>query len=195
MTIDTVKLDVSLTYIRRMAEGLDPVTNRPAEEDSVINNPNVIRCMYFVQDVLEAVKEQGGYIGTKRKKGKVPFPFEILKEYRYENDKSISYIMSQIRDMVDDPNVKMISYKPITDWFKAAGYLAEQLDVRTGKKATVSTEEGKKLGIYMEERRSVRGDTYNVVVYDRNAQEFLIKNMEAILNGEVIEGCGEEKLL
>ena len=34
--------------------------NKPTEEDSVLNNPNVIRCMYFVKEVLTAVKENSG---------------------------------------------------------------------------------------------------------------------------------------
>ena len=185
--IDMAKLDTAISYIKRMAEGNHPVTNRPAEDDSVINNPNVIRCMYFIQEVLEQVKSNNGVIVTKKKKGRLPFPFEVLKEYRYEKDKSISHIISQIGELVDNPEVKMISYKPITDWLKSADYLGEKIDMLSGKKTTIPTTKGEQLGIYMEERISMRGDSYQVVMYNKRAQEFLVENLEAILNGEIIE--------
>lgn len=34
--------------MRRMAEGNNPITNQPAEGDSVINDANVVRCLYYV---------------------------------------------------------------------------------------------------------------------------------------------------
>lgn len=190
-TIDMTKIDTAISYIKRMAEGNHPVTNKPAEGDSVINNPNVIRCMYFIQSVLEEVKANDGVMGGKRKKGKLPFPFKVLKEYRYEKDKSISHIIKQIGSLIDNPEVKMISYKPITDWLKSSDYLNEHMDMVSGKKNTVPTEKGMRLGIYLEERTSLRGDCYQVVVYNKEAQEFLIKNLEAILNGEIIQNDEE----
>ena len=192
--IDMAKLDTAISYIKRMAEGNHPVTNRPAEDDSVINNPNVIRCMYFIQEVLEQVKSNNGVIVTKKKKGRLPFPFEVLKEYRYEKDKSISHIISQIGELVDNPEVKMISYKPITDWLKSADYLGEKIDMLSGKKSTIPTAKGEQLGIYMEERISMRGDSYQVVMYNKRAQEFLVENLEAILNGEIIEDEKEKDI-
>ena len=192
--IDMAKLDTAISYIKRMAEGNHPVTNRPAEDDSVINNPNVIRCMYFIQEVLEQVKSNNGVIVTKKKKGRLPFPFEVLKEYRYEKDKSISHIISQIGELVDNSEVKMISYKPITDWLKSADYLGEKIDMLSGKKTTIPTAKGEQLGIYMEERISMRGDSYQVVMYNKRAQEFLVENLEAILNGEIIEDEKEKDI-
>lgn len=185
--IDLMKLDTAITYIKRIAEGNDPVTNKPTENDSTLNNPNIIRCMYFVQEVLELLRDNGGMIESRKKSAKEPFPYQVLDNYVYEKDKSISFIMSQIKEMINNPDVKMISYRPITDWLKAAGYLDEKVDLRTGKKISVSTEKGAQLGIYMEDRTSMRGDTYQVVMYDRRAQEFLINNMEAIVNGEVVD--------
>ena len=68
MDIDIKKLDTAILYLQRIAEGNNPVNNMPAEEDSVLNNPNVIRCMYFVKEVLEEVKRNDGFIGKKPKK-------------------------------------------------------------------------------------------------------------------------------
>ena len=75
MQIDMQKLEVAMKYIERIADGKNPVNNKPTEEDSVLNNPNVIRCMYFVKEVLTAVKENDGMIGGRTSKpSKSPFP-------------------------------------------------------------------------------------------------------------------------
>ena len=55
----TKKLEIAILYLQRITEGRNPVNNMPVDEDSVINNPNVVRCMSFIKEVLE------GYIGGK----------------------------------------------------------------------------------------------------------------------------------
>ncbi|MBE5955123.1 MAG: hypothetical protein E7253_01585 [Lachnospiraceae bacterium] len=95
--------------------------------------------------------------------------------------------MNQIRDMVDNPNIKMIGYRCVTDWLKVSGCLKEDIDIYTGKKVTKVTEKGKKLGIYEEERTSQRGDVYLVIMYNRQSQEFLAENIEKIINGEIVD--------
>ncbi len=76
---DMTKLDVAIKYVERIAEGLHPVNNLPVEQDEVLNNPNVIRCMYFVKEILEEVRRNDGVICGKRdKKGEVLFPQETL---------------------------------------------------------------------------------------------------------------------
>ena len=70
MDIDAKKLDIAILYLQRIADGNNPVNNMPAGEDSVLNNPNVIRCMYFVKEVLEEVKRNDGVIGRKTRKSK-----------------------------------------------------------------------------------------------------------------------------
>ena len=40
--VEMKKLETAITYLQRMAEGNNPIYNLPAEDDSVIYNPNVI---------------------------------------------------------------------------------------------------------------------------------------------------------
>ena len=48
------------------------------------------------------------------------------------------------------------------------------------------TEKGQALGIYTEVR-TYGANSYVTVIYNRQAQEFLVENFEAIVNGEVVE--------
>ena len=61
-TIDMKKLDIAIVYLQRITDGKNPVNNLPADEEDVLNDPNVIRCMYFVKEVLEEVKRNDGSI-------------------------------------------------------------------------------------------------------------------------------------
>lgn len=63
--VDTKKLETAILYLQRITEGRNPVNNMPADEDSVIHNPNVVRCMLFMKEILEEVKRNDGYIGRK----------------------------------------------------------------------------------------------------------------------------------
>ena len=58
-SVDMKKLETAIVYLQRIADGNNPINNLPAEEDSVLNNPNVIRCMFFVKEVLEEVEPEG----------------------------------------------------------------------------------------------------------------------------------------
>lgn len=136
--IDLVKLDTAILYVQRIAEGYNPVTNEEADEDTVLNHPHVIRCMYFVKNVLEEVRRNDG---------------------------------------------KMVTTKQRT---KKAGYLTEAYYAEVKKVSTMPTEKGKELGIYTEVRM-FSTHAYLSVIYNQNAQEFIVKNLEAIVNGEVAE--------
>ena len=65
---DRAKLEVAIKYVERIADGCNPVNNVPLENDSVLNNPNIIRCMYFIKEVLEEVQINGGTVGGKQGK-------------------------------------------------------------------------------------------------------------------------------
>ena len=57
---DSIKLEKAVEYVKRMAEGKNPVNNEMVEEDSVINNPNVVSCQfcgrYFIPKTRKVTK-------------------------------------------------------------------------------------------------------------------------------------------
>lgn len=187
--IDKKKLETAILYLQRIADGKNPVNNMPAEEDTILNNPNVIRCMFFVKEILEEVKRNGGFIGGKPKKSaKEDFPLEALKHFVYREDKTISRFIEQVNEAVDDTVYQKLSYRPISQWLKLNGFLAEEYSQEYHKTMTVSTERGTGIGIRSEKQTNAQGVGYIRIIYGKQAQEFLVQNMEMILNGEVSEG-------
>ena len=186
-TFDMQKLMTSITYLDRIADGKNPVNNTPVPDDSILNDPNIIRCMFFVKEVLEAVKRNSGVVGGKNKEpAKMDFPFDVLSAFEYKEDKPITKLVDQFNEMVDVNIYKKLTYKPIRDWLKAKEYLEEQYFEKYHKNILIPTEKGKKLGIVSEERISITRPDYIVLIYTKPAQEFIVNNIENILNGEVV---------
>ena len=178
---DLTKLDVAIKYVERIAEGLNPVNNLPVENDEVLNNPNVIRCMYFVKEILEEVRRNDGVIGGRKdKKGEIMFPIETLDLFQYQEDKTITHVLKQIYAPVEELNVKKISAMKINAWMKEGGYLEDEVGAGTGKNSKIPTEKGKLLGLYVIEKE-YNGRSYQAVMYDKNAQEFLVEQLREML--------------
>ena len=184
--VDTKKLEIAIQYLQRITEGHNPVNNIPVDDDSVIKNPNVVRCMLFIKEILEELKRNDGYIGrrprTNRDSSKQEYPLEALKEFRYSGDKSITRLVDQINNLADMTVYQRITYIPITAWLKQNGYLGEEQTEENGKKRTVVTDKGRETGIKSELRRNAKDQEYVYITYGRTAQEFIVSNMDKILS-------------
>ena len=171
---DQTKLDVAIKYVERLADGCNPVNNVPLENEDILNNPNIIRCMYFIKDVLEEVRRNGGVIGGKAGKASaLPFPIEVLDEFTYTEDKSITHVLNQIYEPIADMNVKKVSVTKVTAALKEEGYLLDEPNPETGKTRKIPSAKGKQLGIYLVERE-YNGRMYESVTYNKNAQEYVV---------------------
>ena len=179
------KLGVAIEYIRRMAAGNNPVNNQPVSEDTVLNDINVVRCLYYVAEVLQMVQEGELKQNTSRKGSKkTEFPYEELKEFKFECNKSITHVIKQINDLVDTKIYKRITIKTVKESLITRGFLIEKLDEGTGKKRTCVTDDGRKLGIYVEQRISFNGSEYSALMYDANAQRYIVDNLKEMINGK-----------
>ena len=185
--VDIKKLETAIMYLQRITEGHNPVNNMPVDEDSIINNPNVVRCMSFIKDVLETLKQNDGYIGRKprKSKGNKPaLPLECLKDFEYNGDKSITKFVEQICGLYDVSEYARLTYEPITKWLKQNGYLYEKYDNEFGKKVTEPTDKGNKIGIKSERRKNSEGQGYIYITYNQKAQELIVQNMKHIISQE-----------
>ena len=74
--------------------------------------------------------------------------------------------------------MRKISHRDLTNWLLSIGMLFEHssLDGKTSKRPT---EQGSNIGISTEVRTGQIGE-YTVVVYNKEAQTFIVDNLEAI---------------
>ena len=170
-------------YLDKLAKGIDPLTGREVPQDDVINKVRISRCLNYVSDVLRQVIENGGVIGAPAKKGELaPYalPFEARGRYAFGDwPLSASQIAQRLNELVDLEAMQKLKTTSITKFLLQSGLLFEE-EGPGGSKNKRPTEAGWKLGIATQQRSGQNGD-YTAVVYDRQAQQFILDNLDAII--------------
>lgn len=186
-TYDLKRLEVAIQYVRRMSEGRNPVTNKPAHNNEVLTNINVHRCLKFIDEVLTDVHNSGGSVGMSAQRTRAPkpsaseaFPYETLQQYRYLQDQQISYFLKQLEEYLPEGEKMPVSSTTITLWLRENGYLEKKAINDTGKENSVPTRKGEELGLYSE-KAGLYPNEYYRVFYNEDAQRFILRNFRKIL--------------
>lgn len=169
-------------YMDKLANGINPLDDSTLSENDIVNNVRISRCLFYVSDILRQVIEKGGTV-TKKRTPQEDFniSFEDIQKFPFSDTPvTVSEIAKRINAINPNENMKKISYKHITDWLISVGMLRSE-EMPEGKTVKRPTESGSNLGIATELRNGMRGD-YTVVVYNRNAQQFIMDNMDSIID-------------
>ena len=170
-------------YLDKLAKGIDPLTGREVPENDIINNVRISRCLFYVSDVLRQVIENGGVIGAPAKRGELaPYAltFEARSRYAFGDwPLRVSQIAQRLNELVDLSTMQKLKTTSITKFLLQSGLLFEE-EGPSGKKSKCPTEAGWKLGISTQQRSGQNGD-YTAVVYDQQAQQFILDNLDAII--------------
>lgn len=179
------KIERAKMYMDKLANGINPVDDSVAPDEDIINNVRLSRCFFFVSDVLRQVIENGGTKPVDRKQKKLPLsvPFEARSRFEYsERPITASEIAKRVNMLVDTENMKKLGYSGILTWLTEIGMM-ESATTAEGKHTKRPTEAGMDCGISVEERTGSNGP-YQVVVYNSEAQHFIMDNLDAILAAE-----------
>lgn len=170
-------------YLDKLAKGINPLTDQEVPENDIINNVRISRCLFYVSDVLRQVIENGGVIGAPAKRGELaPYalPFEKRGRYPFGDwPLSASQIAQRLNELVDLETMQKLKITSITKFLLQSGLLFEE-EGPGGNKNKRPTEAGRKLGISTAQRTGQNGE-YTAVIYDRQAQQFILDNLDAII--------------
>ena len=170
-------------YLDKLAKGIDPLTGQEVPEDDIINNVRISRCLFYVSDVLRQVIENGGIqIARVRPGDKAPFalPFEERARYQLIDwPVGVSIITQRLNELVDLDSMQKLKTTSITKFLLQSGLLFEEVGPG-GSKNKRPTEAGRQLGISTAQRMGQNGE-YTAVVYSREAQQFILDNLDAII--------------
>ncbi len=163
-------------YIDKMANGKNPITDEDADDNDIINNVRVSRCLFYVSGILEKVIANGGEVGVKIKTKK---PFYInpkeLEKYQYsEIPLSLSEIAKIINALSSSVDMKKLTYSNLAELLSSHGYLEEYV-THYGRTRKRPTEQGLRSGIIYDKRVGVDGNPYEVIVYDTYAQKIVVQ--------------------
>ena len=166
-------------YLDKLAQGIDPISGREVQEDSVLNNVRLARCFFYVSGLLEQMIANGGEIGVKHR---IPFtiaPEQLRKVQPSRDPVRVSQLVEMISAAVDNPQMKKLSTTVITNWLLEKGFLEKQTDPE-GKTKRMPTRNGMMIGLSSEPRVGPNGE-YRAVFYSTAAQQFVLDNLIAIL--------------
>ena len=162
---DKEKLAIAQDWVRKLANGINPINGSIIKEDDV------------VADILGKRAERKFRSNQLRNISFVASAVQKEK-YNYVDGISISAFIREIERIIPE-NMQSLNYKSILEWLIQKGYIVENEVDETGHAFKIPTEKGKRIGIYTEKRERT-GGYYIVTLYNRNAQRYLLDNLEEI---------------
>ena len=175
-------LERAKMYMEKLANGINPIDGSVIPDEDVVNNVRLSRCFFYVADVLRQVIDNGGVAAQKKAK-KEPFAFPVEKRNDFafsDAPLTISEIVKNINELLADENMTKLTTPMVTDWLVSINILFNEMNAE-GKTVKRPSPQGLPLGVGVDNRTSLNGP-YSVVVYDREAQHFIIDNLDAALD-------------
>lgn len=161
-------------YVKSLANGINPLNGETIPDEDITNNIKISRCLFYVSTILDDVIKK-----EKIKKTEFNISREDLEKYEYSNEGiTVSEITTRINSLVDTTYMKVLKATDITGWFESIGFLTKT-NIE-GKMQKVPTELGREMGLFTESRQGLYRN-YEVVLYKKKMQEFIINNFESLL--------------
>lgn len=180
------KIAYAKTFIDKLANGINPIDNSVIPDDDVVNNVRLSRCFFYVSDILRQVIDNGGITAPPvqhvEKKGRKQAYFlspEQAEKFEYSDTPiTATEVINRIIAVGPQEGVKRFPKRNLMKWLFCLGFI-EEIEIDNIKRKS-PTDAGKEIGISLEERWGQYG-SYYVILYNRDAQQFILDNIEAIL--------------
>lgn len=182
MSLDIEKIKKARIVLDKMANGINPIDGSKIEQESFLDDPRIIRCLFYVNEILQMVID--GSLADKnldRKK----LPFVITEEEKQqvefpEGSIGVNAFSQCINKVINPHRSKKLSGMELNRQLKKMGILAEEVDEQ-GKKKTILPPESMKYGIHTE-LVNYNGNEYEKVVFNSKGVHFLLENLEKIMS-------------
>lgn len=174
------KMERAQLYLKKMTEGINPITDEYADENDTINNVRVSRCLFYISEILQKVIDNGGEVVRVepiRRHG----DFFITDEQRARlsalgRPVTSKVITDRINEITDENGCKKFAARWVSEYFVSIGLLIQMEGIK------VVSESGKDFGISTEEKVTQYGKPYTAIMYSPDAQQFIIDNIDAIID-------------
>lgn len=171
------KIEKAKIILKKIADGTNPINGEAIEGDILLNDPRIIRCLYFITEVLDNVikgeytnRKANEFIITEEEKAKVTFT---------EGNIGVNEIAKCINQQLHPLVSKKTSGAAINSGLKRMGILSEVVN-EEGKKRTTINDKSHLNGFHLE-KRNYNGREYEAVVIDEKGKQFIIENIEDIM--------------
>lgn len=173
------KMEKAKNVLQKMAKGVNPLTGEAITEHNFLNDPRIIRCFYFVSEVLDNVIQ-----GVYRKSGSRLPDFIITPEQKQrvkfpEGKIGVNEFSRHINQCINLNESKKLTGVELNKRLKKMGILTEKI-IENGKTRTITNSNSAKYGFEME-NRVFNGVEYEMVVINDHGKKYLLDNIETIM--------------
>lgn len=173
------KLVKANEILRKMANGDNPLTGEQLEEGSFLHDPRMIRCLYFIQEVLNRAID-----GQLRVSACKLETFAITADEKRmiqlpPGRIGINEFAKCVNRVIDLNKSRKVSGVELNKRLKRMGILSEE-SLEDGRKRTLPGENPQDFGIEME-KRNYNGSEYEMVLFNDRGKKYLLDNLESIL--------------
>ena len=180
------KIAYAKSFIDKLANGVNPIDDSMIPDGDVVNNVRLSRCFFYVSDVLRQVIENGGItpapVSKEKKTRKRPYSLTPEQAEKFEYSATpitATELCKRIVAVGPQEGVKRFPQRNLTKWLMYFGFI-EEIEIDNTRVKCPSAD-GKEIGILLEERQGQYG-SYYVTLYNREAQQFIVDNIDAILS-------------
>ena len=173
-------------YIDDLANGINPFTKEEVNENDIVNNVKISRCLFYVSDLLkeiienEGIKKHKNHKNIKHEKPEFSTANIDLSKIEYSaTPLKVSEIVKKLNALKPE-EMKGLKVTAITNWLVDINLL--YIETINGKRFKLPTSEGVSMGIMQEDRQGQYG-VYHIALYSEEAQHFIVDNLDAIING------------
>ena len=106
---DKEKLAIAQDWVRKLANGINPINGSIIKEDDVVNNVHISRCLLYVADILGKRAERKFRSNQLRNISFVASAVQKEK-YNYVDGISISAFIREIERIIPE-NMQSLNYK------------------------------------------------------------------------------------
>lgn len=177
---DIKKTKIAKDWIFQLANGINPIDGTDLSDTDIVNNVHISRCLFYVADVMDfAIRK----MRKESRDEKIEFNIdaESLSKVYIAEKTGMSSFVNEINKVIPE-NMKRASRNAILTWLVDNGYL-KIIVTDKGAKIKRPTEAGQSIGIVTEQMEGHNG-TYVAVLYNANAQKFILDNISAIIEHE-----------
>lgn len=173
-SMDLERKKTIIAFLDQLSKGVDPISNTPISCDSVLNNRNISAVLrdasLLISQTANARREAINILQYREKIDIASLPSNV----------TISEFCSLLNSTSDKIGIKRIRPQWITAWLKQQSYLEQAIN-SDGYPCATPTHKGKALGIKAIRKTAKTGAIYFVNYYSRDACNFILDNLEAIL--------------
>lgn len=189
LTGSTEELNMILKELATLKEQLESLANSKDPKTGLVVEDTILRSSYNKRILENAASVIGQLItigsdptSCDPRKKRAFFLTEEEKNRIVLSEKpiSISAFTYTINSVIDQNKKKKLQAVQITSWLMSEGYLDEFED-DDWRKFKVVTQKASEIGITAEQRQSPCGRVYQVNLYDRDAQTFILNHIDEII--------------